>query len=213
MISHTRMQIIQIIRTHVNTNLVGVQCHMVESHIAERAIAEISWLTTTVARPDEHIMGVGHGPVVHWCHPTTVGLTIVINTNLVIRTIHHKCKVHPLPCWHRDTRINRQSMTRCGCWRIKSQGLSCTTRAKELIPRAFTAGTLHRHIAFADIAWITGIGLVAHPPRDREALVGSDVEVFVMRDTHVLVSTVESDVMGRLGKCPSQSRQQNSESK
>jgi hypothetical protein len=34
-----------------------------------------------------------------------------------------------------------------------------------------------------------------------------------MRDDHVLVSTVESDVMGRLGKCPSQSRQQNSESK
>ena len=34
-----------------------------------------------------------------------------------------------------------------------------------------------------------------------------------MRDTHILVSTVESDVMGRLGKCPSQSRQQNSESK
>ena len=213
MIMHGCREFIRISQFHVKCDFIRVERHAIESDIAKRAIAKVGRYSAAVARPDKHIMGVGHGPVVHRRRPTAVGLSIMINPNYVVGAVHDKCEVHPLPCRHRDTRIDRQGMTRGRSGRIKSQRLAHTARPKELISRAFVTRTLHRHIALAHIAWIAGISLVAHPSRDREALVGSNIEVFVMRNDHILVSSVKRDVMGRLGKSSRQGRQQNSENK
>ena len=207
------MQIKQIIRTHVNTNLISIQCQLVEPHIAERAVAEISWLSAIVACPYKQVVRVGHSPIVHCRRPTTVGLAVMIYADFVVGAVHDEGKVHPLPCRHGDTRVDRKSMTRSLGGRVEAQRLPHTPRAKELITRAFASSTLHRHIALAHITRIIGISFVAHPSRKGKTLVGSDVEVFVMRNAHVLVGAVECDVMGRLCKCSSQSHQQDSKSK
>ena len=206
MVIHGCREFIRISQFHVKGDFVRIERHAVETDVAKRAVAKVGRYSAAVARPDKHIMRVGHGPVADCRRPSTVGLAIMINPNLVEVAVHDEREVHPLPCRHRDTRINRQGMTRSRSRRVEAQRLPRASRAKKLITRAF-ASRLCRHVALAHITRKTGIGLVAHPSCNGKTLVCSDIEVFVMGYDHVLVGAVESDVMCGLRESGHHNRQ------
>ena len=206
MVMHGCREFIRISQFHVKGDFIRVECHAVKTDVAKRAVAKVGRYSAAVACPDKHIMRVGHGPITDCRRPCAVGLAIVINPNLVEVAVHDEREVHPLPCRHRDTRINRQGMTRSRSRRVEAQRLACTSRAKKLITRAFAA-RLRRHVALAHITRKTGIGLVAHPSSHGETLVCSDIEVFVMRNDHILVGAIESDVMCGLRESGHHNRQ------
>ena len=212
MVIHGCREFIGISQFHVKSDFIRVERHAIETDVAKRAVAKVGRYSAAVASSNKHIMRVGHGPVADCRRPCAVGLAIVVNPNLVEVAVHDECEMHPLPCRHRDARINRQGMTRSRSRRVEAQRLSRASRTKELITRTFVA-RLCRHIAFADITWERGISLIAHPSRNGETLVCSDIEVFVMRNDHILVGAVESDVMRGLREGSRHSRQQGDKGK
>ena len=182
----------------VGHNLVMIQGHPIETYIAEGAIAEVDGLAVVVTGPDEHVMGVGDEPVTQCGRPVVRHVQVMVNSDFIVGTVHHKGKVCPFSGGYRYARINGKRMSRGGSGGVETQRLTLGASAEKLIAGTFVAGTLHGHVAFADIARRGGIGLVAHPAGQGKALAGGNVEVAVMRDAHVLVGAVEGDVVGRL---------------